>query len=86
MFLKFVVTVKKAVLIQSCSSLKLFFDDLFSKNCCDFNKTRISGWVHSNEKPYLFGLYPSGEFDFTEDDKKFREIFINALAEFTKNG
>uniref|UniRef100_A0A914Y0M4 Carboxylesterase type B domain-containing protein n=1 Tax=Panagrolaimus superbus TaxID=310955 RepID=A0A914Y0M4_9BILA len=63
----------------------LYYSQYYSTNLYD-DSVPIKGWVHSNEKPYLFGLYPAGEFEFNEDDKKFREVLVNAIVEFTKNG
>uniref|UniRef100_A0AC34FEJ1 Carboxylesterase type B domain-containing protein n=1 Tax=Panagrolaimus sp. ES5 TaxID=591445 RepID=A0AC34FEJ1_9BILA len=63
----------------------LYYSQYYSSNLYD-DSVPIKGWVHSNEKPYLFGLYPAGEFEFNDDDKKFREVLVNAIVEFTKNG
>jgi hypothetical protein len=58
---------------------------------CFFNTNQFEPWIpvkgatHGNEYPYMNGLFPVGEFTFTEQDNSHRRTLAKMLASFVKN-
>ncbi|KAL3081031.1 hypothetical protein niasHT_037499 [Heterodera trifolii] len=63
----------------------LYFNDYFNK--CQFEPwTPFQGATHGNEYPYLNGLFPVGEFQFSEADRQHRATLVQMLSSFIRNG
>jgi len=43
---------------------------------------KLKGSTHGNEYPYMNGLFPIGEFEFTEYDKVHRRVLVQMLSDF----
>jgi hypothetical protein len=46
----------------------------------------VKGATHGNEYPYINGLFPVGEFPFSEKDNRHKQILVQMLGSFVKNG
>uniref|UniRef100_F1KZX8 Carboxylic ester hydrolase n=1 Tax=Ascaris suum TaxID=6253 RepID=F1KZX8_ASCSU len=46
----------------------------------------VKGATHVGEFPYLFGIFPYGEFLFDEDETQMQFAMVEALRKFIKNG
>uniref|UniRef100_A0A0M3HWK6 Carboxylic ester hydrolase n=1 Tax=Ascaris lumbricoides TaxID=6252 RepID=A0A0M3HWK6_ASCLU len=46
----------------------------------------VKGATHVGEFPYLFGIFPYGEFLFDEDETQMQFAMLEALRKFIKNG
>ncbi|KAH7713258.1 CRE-GES-1 protein [Aphelenchoides avenae] len=50
------------------------------------NETALSGCTHGNEYPYMNGLFPIAEFEFTDADRQHQSSWASAIGGFAKNG